>query len=120
MAFLDHCLLSGSGGGGGKIVKLTTHQLRIQAIVDRLALSPQDERINNILEALQHLHLLSDSTPALAAPSPIDAFSAILADRLAYQPGERDLVLLHHELDVQRRDGQMVKNNNNNRYDLQF
>ncbi|KAI8048729.1 Saccharopine dehydrogenase-domain-containing protein [Syncephalis plumigaleata] len=85
--------------------------------------SPNDTTsINNLWAALDYLHLLPASTSSsnssgsgnrpqfrLSAASPIDGFSNILAERLAYTPGERDLVLLHHALDVEHANGQREK-----------
>ncbi|KAI9592138.1 Saccharopine dehydrogenase-domain-containing protein [Syncephalis fuscata] len=102
----------------GQDSRSLTNESRIQLIKDRLNGSASTEQINVLLDALRYLHLMptTQTTSALSNPrfsltaaSPIDAFSNILADRLAYAPGERDLVLLHHELDVERRDGQKEK-----------
>jgi hypothetical protein len=81
--------------------------------------------MNVLWAALDYLHLLPTTTGGndsshirsssgnwpqfrLSAASPIDGFSNILAERLAYAPGERDLVLLHHALDVEHANGQRV------------
>ena len=34
----------------------------------------------------------------MAPTAPIDLFTAVLAHKLRYMPGERDLVILHHEI----------------------
>ena len=57
-----------------------------------------------LLDALSWLGLLPTTTNPLpfAAPSrstaPIDLLATVLAHQLRYHPGERDLVLLHHEI----------------------
>lgn len=59
-----------------------------------------------VLDALSWLGLLPESVRPLAtavpgAPAaPIDLFAAVLAQQLRYGPGERDLVVLQHELVV--------------------
>ncbi|KAI8139537.1 Saccharopine dehydrogenase-domain-containing protein [Fennellomyces sp. T-0311] len=50
--------------------------------------------------ALQYL-LAGDNTRGTpSSPTSLDAFSALLADRLCYLPGERDMVAMHHEFDI--------------------
>lgn len=41
-----------------------------------------------------------------APAAPIDLLSTILANRLAYKPGERDAVVLAHEVTTESADGQ--------------
>ena len=71
------------------------------------------DRIQPLLEALDWLHLIpaaytSSPSPSPRAPppvpgqtapiTPVDAFALYLAHTLRYEPHERDLVLLHHEI----------------------
>ncbi|GJE94028.1 saccharopine dehydrogenase-domain-containing protein [Phanerochaete sordida] len=57
-----------------------------------------------VIDALSWLGLLPESahpltTPVPSAPAaPIDLFATVLAHQLRYHPGERDLVVLQHEL----------------------
>ncbi|BGP35159.1 hypothetical protein JCM10296v2_006989 [Rhodotorula toruloides] len=69
-----------------------------------------------VLQELQALSLIegpdssltSDLPPLLSAPAaPIDLLSTILANRLAYKPGERDAVVLAHEVTTESADGQV-------------
>lgn len=56
-----------------------------------------------LLEAFNYLEMFSRQPvklPAGTPPTPIDALSIMLAEKLVYQPGERDLVCLHHEFGV--------------------
>lgn len=52
------------------------------------------------LDALKYFSLLPEATsnapPLPQASAPIDYFAALLANKLAYKPGERDTCLLHH------------------------
>ena len=48
-------------------------------------------------KALESLGLLSDD-PVERLGSPLDTLSRHLALRLAYEPGERDMILMRHEV----------------------
>ncbi|KAI0698029.1 Saccharopine dehydrogenase-domain-containing protein [Cytidiella melzeri] len=59
------------------------------------------------LDALQTFGILPDASSGIRPPSialpgiptaPLDLFAAVLSDKLRYLPGERDLVLLYHEI----------------------
>ncbi|GAA5959378.1 hypothetical protein JCM21900_000710, partial [Sporobolomyces salmonicolor] len=61
--------------------------------------------VDDVLSTLSRLALLPNADSAAPLPAldsssaaPIDLFSTILAHQLKYNPGERDLVILHHEL----------------------
>lgn len=61
-----------------------------------------ESRVEELKEALEWLGLISGGASLPAVPSgkqaPIDLLAALLADRLRYQPKERDLVVLSHEI----------------------
>ncbi|KAG2171692.1 hypothetical protein INT43_008072 [Umbelopsis isabellina] len=85
---------------------------RRDAILDRLELSANNPLVPKIMEALDWLSLTnSGNTTAPVFPSgsqiaPLDAFSALLSSKLAYQPGERDMIAMHHEFGIVGKDGQ--------------
>ncbi|GAA5864875.1 hypothetical protein JCM1840_004934 [Sporobolomyces johnsonii] len=61
--------------------------------------------VDDVLSTLSELALLPNADSATPPPplssshtAPIDLFSTILAHQLKYNPGERDMVILHHEL----------------------
>jgi alpha-aminoadipic semialdehyde synthase len=58
---------------------------------------------------LQWLGAYDHSTPVVKAPSILDAFCALLQDKLAYQPGERDMAIMHHEFGIEYEDGKKEK-----------
>ena len=64
-----------------------------------------------VVDALQYLLAGDKTRGATTPPTALDAFSALLADRLCYLPGERDMVAMHHEFDiVDPRNGRKVIN----------
>lgn len=82
---------------------LASLQSAIDDLVDE---SHRDDTVN----ALQTFGILprvgaNFSPPAAPMPSnptaPLDLFATVLADKLRYNQGERDLVLLHHEIVAQ-------------------
>ncbi|KAJ8667132.1 hypothetical protein QAD02_008794 [Eretmocerus hayati] len=58
-------------------------------------------------EAIEQLGLLDDTKPVQRLGSPLRTLSEHLAARLAYAPGERDLVVLHHEVRIRWPDGRL-------------
>lgn len=93
-------------------IKHTDAASRRDAILDRLQLSASNPLVPKIFEALEWLSLTSNngtSGPAFPAAeqiAPLDAFSALLASKLSYQPGERDMIAMHHEFGVVQRNGE--------------
>ncbi|KAH7886733.1 Saccharopine dehydrogenase-domain-containing protein [Phlebopus sp. FC_14] len=67
-----------------------------------LSLTLPDQQVENVMQALHWLVLSPrpEQLPPLpkTALAPIDLLTILLAHRLKYQPGERDLVLLSHEI----------------------
>ncbi|KAF8634324.1 hypothetical protein AX15_000984 [Amanita polypyramis BW_CC] len=81
----------------------------------RKVLAGEDELVENILEAGRWLGIvqgrgMGPNRPMAKVPSgdlaPIDLFAALLGDRLRYEPGERDMVVLSHEFVVVKEGGQ--------------
>ncbi|POM62970.1 Alpha-aminoadipic semialdehyde synthase [Phytophthora palmivora] len=58
---------------------------------------------------LQWLGAFDHSIPVAKAPSILDAFCALLQDKLSYQPGERDMAIMHHEFGIEYKDGKKEK-----------
>ncbi|XP_013114257.2 alpha-aminoadipic semialdehyde synthase, mitochondrial [Stomoxys calcitrans] len=61
------------------------------------------ERIGDS-DCLESLGLLED-TPVVKLNTPLDTLSHYLANRLAFEPNERDLVVLRHEVGIRWQDG---------------
>ncbi|KAI9244018.1 alpha-aminoadipic semialdehyde synthase [Phascolomyces articulosus] len=54
-----------------------------------------------VSNALQFLLSGGNNKIPPQSPTSLDAFSALLADRLCYLPGERDMVAMHHEFGIE-------------------
>ncbi|KAI5481105.1 alpha-aminoadipic semialdehyde synthase [Pseudohyphozyma bogoriensis] len=89
-------------------VQERTNALRSKAEVDGAAL-------DTLIDTLESLSLIPSATPAStnslpALPStpqsPIDLLSTLLAHHLRYESGEKDAVILHHELGTVSPDGE--------------
>lgn len=91
----------------------TEHKIQLDSWTDLPELAAQAVRDSTLsglspsqiaLAALTDLGLLPGSATPLSIPAPtqpaapIDLFATALAHALRYHPGERDLVLLHHEI----------------------
>ena len=63
------------------------------AIASKLAISPDSE----IIKKLEWLSLLSDDTTRMDEGSPLDVLAARFMEKLQYNEGERDMVILIHE-----------------------
>jgi saccharopine dehydrogenase-like NADP-dependent oxidoreductase len=74
-------------------------------VAGKLMLSPDHE----VLDRFAWAGFFSDEPLAPGARSPLDATCARLADKLAYAPGERDMVLLEHALTVEEADGSVSR-----------
>ncbi|GAA6037577.1 hypothetical protein JCM8097_006122 [Rhodosporidiobolus ruineniae] len=79
-------------------------------------LEGDEQLMDEVLSTLDQLALLPSttfSTPTASLPAvpstpraPIDLLSTILAHQLRYEPGERDAVMLHHEVTVESSTGE--------------
>jgi saccharopine dehydrogenase (NADP+, L-glutamate forming) len=57
-----------------------------------------------ILEGLKWIGLFS-SDPVIKKANPLDTLCAVLEKKMAYGPGERDLVMLQHRFEIEHKDG---------------
>lgn len=75
--------------------------------VEDFALACTEENVeeaSRALKALQWLEVLRDA-PVEVKGSVIDAFCHVLQDKLCYQKGEQDMVLMHHNISAIFEDG---------------
>ncbi len=69
-----------------------------QAVAAHLGLDPADE----VLDRLAWLGLFDDQPlPPVTPPTLLDALSAQMQPRLRYAPGERDMIILQHEFEIE-------------------
>lgn len=74
------------------------------AVAARFPEWPSD-RIHRFTAALQRIGLLSAGEPFTVTSTKLDSLCSFLQGRLAYGPGERDMVFMHHEFIVSSPDG---------------
>lgn len=60
------------------------------------------------IEALERMGLFAETVATERLYTPLDTLVPHLAKALAYAPGERDLVILNHDIDTQLPSGSMV------------
>ncbi|KAL7752187.1 hypothetical protein RI367_002232 [Sorochytrium milnesiophthora] len=79
-------------------------------IAKRLGLAESDPKLKSLMSALDWLGVLSNHNN-IALPAHmheiahIDIFCRLLQEKLVYNPGERDMVAMHHVFDIETRAG---------------
>lgn len=58
-----------------------------------------------ILEGLKWVGIFGDDIVVKKAGNPLDTLCAVLEKKMAYGPGERDLVMLQHRFEIEHKDG---------------
>ncbi len=83
-------------------------------LVEKLAGKPAPKAITKrlgaavgkkVIEALDFIGLLSQEPVRPAEGSVMDVMAERMAERLAYRPGERDMLIMKHEITFRRNDG---------------
>ncbi|KAJ5511397.1 hypothetical protein N7453_003500 [Penicillium expansum] len=64
--------------------------------------------VDRVLSGLRWIGLF-DPTPVDGYGTPLDVLCAVLETRMAYQPGERDMIVLQHIFDIKYADGSVEK-----------
>ncbi|KAJ5121108.1 uncharacterized protein N7515_009069 [Penicillium bovifimosum] len=67
-----------------------------------------NDDVDRVLSGLRWIGLF-DTTPVGAYHTPLDALCAVLETRMAYQPGERDMIVLQHIFNITHADGSVEK-----------
>jgi saccharopine dehydrogenase-like NADP-dependent oxidoreductase len=75
------------------------------AVARRLGLDPGSD----VIISLEWLGLFAEDPVPVAKGSVLDVLAARMVERLAYAPGERDMVILQHEFSVETKDGRREK-----------
>jgi len=68
-----------------------------RAVSERLGVSPDAPVVVN----LAWLGFFNDEPVGIERGSNLDILAKLMLDRMAYRPGERDMVVLHHEFEVE-------------------
>lgn len=75
------------------------------ALINQLATTSGVALQSDAQQFLQWLGVFDAATPLVPSGSVIDTFCQLLMDKLAYQPGERDMAIMHHEFGVEYANG---------------
>ncbi|KAI5288588.1 Saccharopine dehydrogenase [NADP(+), L-glutamate-forming] [Ascosphaera aggregata] len=75
----------------------------VEAIVSKTSFRDDEEK-QQVVNGLRWMGLFSDEqiTPS---GNPLDTLCATLAKKMAYGPGERDMVMLQHKFEIENKDG---------------
>lgn len=74
-----------------------------KALAQMLHLDQDSPLIDRTVDAIRFLFASGVPASMYKAPTSLDAFSIILANRLAYKPGERDMTAMQHEFVIEDR-----------------
>ena len=75
-----------------------------QAIVTKLSIS--DQGVERVLSAIDWLGMFcANQTIDTGSKTPLDVFCALLQQKLRYEPGERDMVAMHHVFGITHSNG---------------
>ena len=86
-------------------MRLSAILSRVQEICDFLT----ELEANQIIDGLRWMGILGSDEATVVAGTLIDTLCARVYKLMAYQPGERDLILLQHKFLVEWADGKQVK-----------
>lgn len=67
----------------------------------RLGLDPEDAAVSN----MAWLGMFGDEPVGIDKGSNLDIIARLMVDRMSYKPGERDMIVLHHDFRVKLTDG---------------
>ncbi|KAH7019753.1 Apo Saccharopine reductase [Ilyonectria destructans] len=75
----------------------------LKAILSKASVRDHDDK-ERLISGLKWLGVLSDSKITPNA-NPLDTLCALLEEKMAYEQGERDFVLLQHRFEIENKDG---------------
>ncbi|KAI8331437.1 Saccharopine dehydrogenase-domain-containing protein [Choanephora cucurbitarum] len=83
-----------------------SNQERYQQMIHKLGLSKDHTMTERTWSAIDYLLSNDDGqVRALNGTTALDYFSTLLARKLRYEPGEKDMVAMHHEFGIEHRSG---------------
>ena len=98
-------LLELDGAGSGQASSWNDYLLALHGFESHEQAREQLGISEAAFAALDWLGCFSD-LPVAPAPGPLDSFCELLKTRLAYQPGERDMVVLQHQFGIEPASGE--------------
>lgn len=72
------------------------------------AFVPDEDDVDRVLSGLRWIGLF-DARSVGGCGTPLETLCAVLETRMAYQPGERDMIVLQHIFDIKHADGSVEK-----------
>ncbi|OJJ74248.1 hypothetical protein ASPBRDRAFT_39361 [Aspergillus brasiliensis CBS 101740] len=79
------------------------------AVAKRVSSFLSTEEVSRVISGLRWIGLFDASTPVDGRGTPLDTLCAVLERRMAYEPGERDMIILQHAFDIEYADGSKEK-----------
>lgn len=88
-----------------------THMLyrTLVAKVNELVQPPNESEQRRILSGLRWIGLFSQKPIDEARGSALDTLCATLEKKMAYEEGEKDMVMLQHKFEITKKDGSRVR-----------
>jgi alpha-aminoadipic semialdehyde synthase len=79
-----------------------------QCMADKLGLPKDHPMAEKTWSAISYFLSVDGSVASINGNTALDLFSTVLARKLKYDHGERDMVAMHHEFGVEHRSGKKV------------
>ncbi|GLA07052.1 hypothetical protein AnigIFM60653_008002 [Aspergillus niger] len=79
------------------------------AVTERITSFLSTEETSRVVSGLRWIGLFDASVPVNGRDTPLDTLCAVLEQRMAYEPGERDMIILQHAFDIEWVDGSKEK-----------
>ncbi|PYI04154.1 Saccharopine dehydrogenase [Aspergillus sclerotiicarbonarius CBS 121057] len=69
----------------------------------------EEEEVQRVIDGLEWIGLFDADRVVDGRGTPLDTLCAVLEQRMAYEPGERDMIVLQHVFEIERADGSTEK-----------
>ncbi|EAW14927.1 saccharopine dehydrogenase [Aspergillus clavatus NRRL 1] len=82
----------------------------VAAVEEKVAavVAGEEER-RRVVDGLRWIGLFEEETPVQGRATPLDTLCGVLERKMAYAPGERDMIVLQHVFDIEHADGSREK-----------
>ncbi|KAI8972025.1 Saccharopine dehydrogenase-domain-containing protein [Mycotypha africana] len=101
MNYFDHVITHGSS--------FLTAEERQDRVTNRLGLPREHPMSEKLWASIAYLFDTNEELTAAQGDTALDLFSKLLAKRLKYNEGEKDMVAMHHEFEIEHRSGKKEK-----------